>query len=67
MPSNMRTNVPLEEFSSRGIGVVFYAYANRSLHLDAACNAELSEAINRGFKQQIYRQFYSRFVEEVYA
>jgi hypothetical protein len=67
MPSNMRANVPVEEFSRRGIGVVFYTYENRAIHLDPACTAEPSDAINRGFKRQIYQRFYSAFLEEVYA
>jgi hypothetical protein len=67
MPSEMKANVPVTEFASRGIGVVFYACENETLRLDAVCNAEPSNSINRGFKRQIYQQFCSSFPEEVYA
>lgn len=67
MPISMRDSVPLKEFALRGIGVFFYEAAHETINLSVAVRPTVSNQINRPLKQQIYREFYSRYGERVHA
>jgi len=67
MPVSMRHSVPLEEFAYRGIGVFFYEASYKTINLSVAVRPTVSNEINRSLKQQIYREFYSRYGERVHA
>ena len=67
MPLSMSSSVPIEEFATRGIGVLFYEENNRSIDLTIAAKPKISNVINRFLKQQLYRQFYIEHGEMIYA
>ncbi len=67
MPISARHAVPLEEFAYRGIGVFFYEASHSAIGLSVAVKPRVSNEINRSLKQQIYREFYSRYGERVHA
>jgi hypothetical protein len=67
LPISLRDRAPVEEFASRGIGLIFYEELDYSITLTVAITPTISDVINRPFKQMVYRQFHARYGEMVYA
>jgi hypothetical protein len=67
LPISMRRNVPAEEFSKRGLGLIFYEEAVDEINLKVAVRPRPSNIINRSLKQQVYQLFFEHFGERIYA
>jgi hypothetical protein len=67
LPVSLQGVAPVEEFVKRGIGLIFYDESETGITLTLMCRPSISGAINRPLKQLVYRQFYARFGELVYA
>lgn len=67
MPKSMQRSVPIDEFTRHGVGVAFFEVVEGQLEFDIANEPQISNNINRGLKQQIYRRFYDHYGEIVYA
>lgn len=67
MPERMKAFVPINEFQSRGIGVIFYKEKGRRVEFLPLLSPVKSAQTNRGLKQQIYRHFSKKLGERLYA
>jgi hypothetical protein len=67
MPERMRAFVPIEEFQSRGIGIIFYQEKGRKIELLPMLSPVRSSQTNRGLKQQIYGHFSKKLGARLYA
>ena len=67
LPISMRSNVPENEFSQRGLGLIFYEETVDEIDLKLVIQPKLSDSINRSLKQQVYRRFYEHYGEKMYA
>jgi hypothetical protein len=67
LPATLRNTAPVDEFHSRGIGLIFYEERDGKLDLSVANHPSVSTAINRPLKQLVYRQFHAEFGDLVYA
>jgi hypothetical protein len=67
LPASLREIAPVDEFESRGIGLVFYEEVGDRLNLTVASTPLLSKVINRPFKQLVYRQFQVAYGDLVHA
>lgn len=67
LPLRMYPNIDEDEFSNNGIGLFFYEECENSLSLTKHTFPQISDMINRQFKQQVYRQFYNYYGVEMYA
>jgi hypothetical protein len=67
LPASLRNTAPVDEFFSRGIGLVFYEERDGKLDLTLANKPSVSTVINRPLKQLVYREFHAQFGDLVYA
>ena len=67
MPASMEACGPAEEFTSRGVGLAFYEGTTKELKLRVVSPPALSQRINRSLKRQVYKRFYDRCGDLLYA
>ena len=67
MPASMEPAVPAEAFAFRGVGLVFYEGTAKDLKLRVVSPPALSQRINRSLKRQVYKRFYERCGDFLYA
>ena len=67
LPASMRGSVELEEFNSRGIGVIFYEVEGQSIRLDSAATPHLTGEMNRSLRCRLYQRFADAYGEALHA
>lgn len=67
LPASMKAVVPIEEFHSRGIGLLFFEPAKRDISLTMQLQPSVSARINRSFKKILYSRFCAQYGENTYA
>jgi hypothetical protein len=67
LPAKMESTVPVEEFSCRGVGVMFYSATEESINLVPVIGPVLTNKINRTFRRQLYERFLAEYGDELDA
>jgi hypothetical protein len=67
LPLTMRGVVPVEEFSSRGVGVMFYSITKKSIDLVPVVDPVPTGKVNRTFRRQLYQRFLAAYGDKLDA
>jgi hypothetical protein len=67
LPESMRAAVPEEEFTSRGIGLLYFEPNEHELSWTVCVQPSISTKVNRSLKKLLYSRFYARYGGSAYA
>jgi hypothetical protein len=67
LPAALRSQATVDEFESRGIGLLFYEETKDGLILSVASTPLISDVMNRPLKQLLYQRFHAKYGDLVYA